>query len=310
MDKKFNNPYIEGGDAFVLLHDNKYYLYCTGDTEESYNLYLDKKGWQTNKGERDGIEVFVSNDMQEWTNLGYCLEKGEGVVGNEMFWSPEVYFYNNKFYMTYTADEHCCIAVADKPEGPFICETKEYLIKDRAIDAHLLFDDGKIYLYYAKLDGGNVIHVTEMEEDLSRVKDENGVLVIKAQSKTWENRADHWWPISEGPFVLKHNGLYYLSYSCNDVTNKDYAVGYAVSKSPFGPFERYENNPILIGNGKLRGFGHHSFVYDKDGDLICVHHCHNPYGKILTPRRICFQKAEFKKNPNGGNDILSIEVSE
>ncbi len=304
---KFNNPYIEGGDAFVLLHNDKYYLYCTGDTENSYDTYTNGQGWQTNKGESDGFEVYVSDDLQTWTNLGYCLEKGKGAIGSQMFWAPEVYQYKNKFYMVYTADGHCCIAVADKPEGPFICENSEYLIDVDSIDPHLFFDDdGRVYLYYSDVTCGNRVFVTEMKEDLSGLKTDKKILLIEAQNNTWEN-LNNAYPVAEGPFVLKHNGLYYLSYSCNNVIDPHYAVGYAVSDSPWGPFERYEGNPILIGKKQLRGFGHHSFVYDKEGDLICVHHCHNPYGEKLAPRRICFRKAEFKKIPDVNNDVLYID---
>ncbi len=311
MNTRFNNPYMEGGDAFVLLHGSRYYLYCTGDTEDSYDSYIAGKGWQTNRGPRDGIEVYTSDDLQKWTKLGYCLEKGRGAVGSQMFWSPEVYYHGGKFYMVYAADEHCCIAASDKPEGPFISESPEYLIESRAIDPHLFFDsDGKIYLYYSKLEGGNIIHVAQMQEDLSGIKEGSERLLMKAQEGTWENRRFRGWSVCEGPFVLKHRGLYYLSYSCNDVTDKDYAVGCAVSRSPLGPFARYGHDPVLIGKGRLRGFGHHSFFYDRDGALICVHHCHSTCGEKIAPRRICFQKAGFRENPEGGDDMLFIEQSE
>ncbi len=285
-----------------MYHEGKYYLYCTGDTEASYDAYSAHKGWQTNKGERDGIEVHVSSDMQRWTNLGYCLEKDQNVVGSSMFWAPEVYNHNGKFYMAYTADEHCCIAVSDKPDGPFVKINDSYLVKEPSIDPHLFFDDdGKIYLYHVRFRPGNSIFVAEMKPDLSDIEKEYDEILIKAEAP-WETLKGH---IAEDPFVLKHNGLYYLSYSCNDVTCEKYAVGYAVSKSPLGPYEKYEGNPILIGNDKVWGCGQHSFVYDEDGDLICVYHCHNPYGEKLAPRRICFKRAGFVKRDNG-EDVLTV----
>ncbi len=303
MAKEFNNPYVEGGDSFVLFYEGKYYLYSTCDTENSYYAYIHRLCWQTYKGERDGFEVYVSDDMQSWTNLGYCLEKGKGAVGKGLFWAPEVYYHNGKFYMLYAADEHCCIASSDSPVGPFVSEKMEYLIDEPSIDSHLLFDDdGKIYLYYSRVRNGNKIKVAEMEADLSGIKKIYDDILIQAV-EPWETIQGD---VAEGPFVLKHKGIYYLSYSCNSTICKDYAVGYAVSKSPIGPFEKYEGNPILIGNNELRGCGHHSFFYDGK-DLICVHHCHNPYGEILTPRRVCFRNAGFKENPDGEADILYID---
>ncbi len=95
----FNNPYVEGGDAFVLLHNGKYYLYCTREDERDIDWSV---GWRTDYNGRDGFEVCVSDDLENWTNLGYCLEKGENVLGERFFWSPEVYFHKGKFYMAYS----------------------------------------------------------------------------------------------------------------------------------------------------------------------------------------------------------------
>ena len=112
--------------------------------------------------------------------------------------------------------------------------------------------------------------------------------------------------MAEGPFVLKHNGKYYLSYSANHTRSHDYAVGYAISDTPTGPFARYEGNPILKSGSGLYGAGHHSFTTSKDGErLICAYHVHNSAEK-LRPRLFCADAAEFVKNPGGGVDILVI----
>jgi beta-xylosidase len=61
----------------------------------------------------------------------------------------------------------------------------------------------------------------------------------------WESVTGTWrW--SEGPEMLKHDGKYYLTYSSGVYTQKNYAVGYAVSDSPFGPFTKPANNRILF----------------------------------------------------------------
>ena len=112
--------------------------------------------------------------------------------------------------------------------------------------------------------------------------------------------------VAEGPFVLKHKGIYYLSYSCNHTRCKDYAVGYATSACPTGPFKKYEGNPILHSNGVLFGVGHNSFGYSADGkQLLCSYHCHGPYADTYKPRRFCLNTGEFKPQPNG-DDILVI----
>ena len=49
----------------------------------------------------------------------------------------------------------------------------------------------------------------------------------------------------EGPTVVKLDDLYYLFYSANHFKNIDYAVGYATSTSPYGPWKKHANNPII-----------------------------------------------------------------
>ena len=80
----------------------------------------------------------------------------------------------------------------------------------------------------------------------------------------------------------------------------------AVADSPYGPFKRYENNPILSRNNEIWGLGHHSFCKTVDGKgLLCSYHCHGPYADSYMPRRFCLATAEFKEQPSG-EDILII----
>ena len=142
-----------------------------------------------------------------------------------------------------------------------------------------------------------------MNEDLLSIAEECETCLIEAQ-EPWETIDCK---VAEGPFVLKHKNLYYLTYSCNHTRCKDYAVGYAVSNSPYGPFKRYEGNPVLCRNGDFCGVGHHSFAYSKDkNQLFCAYHCHNPNGESYKPRNFCLNKAAFIENENG-DDILKID---
>ena len=76
----------------------------------------------------------------------------------------------------------------------------------------------------------------------------------------------------EGPFMLKRNGKYYFMWSEGGWTGPDYCVAYAVSDSPFGPFER--KGKILQKDDKVaRGAGHHSVLQipGKDEYYIVYH---------------------------------------
>ena len=62
----YQNPLTVGADPFVLAHEGRYYLYATNAD--------------------DGFRVLISEDMSEWTDMGYCLKKGD-VIGEKWFWA-------------------------------------------------------------------------------------------------------------------------------------------------------------------------------------------------------------------------------
>ncbi len=281
--KKYINPVIEGADPFLLYYDGKYYHYATDAP--------------------DGFVVHSSKDLVEWKNEGYCLKVGEDVMGDKWFWAPEVKDYNGKFYMVYVANEHLAVAVSDRPTGPFTCPTKKWLSERNAIDGSFFIDDdGKIYLYYVRFDGGNVIYGAPMKDMFTLDEEKEKELIRPALP--WEMVAGS---VAEGPFMLKHNGKYYLTYTANDYQSPDYAVGYAVCDMPLGNFVRYECNPILKKDYVQVGTGHHSFTTARDGkSMLIVYHVHNSLTKV-HPRLTCVDKAEFVKNSNG-DDVLKITV--
>ena len=297
MDNNFKNPMQTGADPFVLFYEGKYYMYSTTETGK---VLVGANDFATETDEGDGIYVYVSNDMKSWEKHGYALKKGDS-MGEKWFWAPEVLEYRGKFYMVYASEEHIAIARADHPLGPFKQEEKHWLREGKSIDGSFFVDDdGTVYLYYVRLDGQNRIYVVKMKDDLSGIEEEYENCLIAAE-EPWETLDCL---IAEGPFVLKHKGLYYLTYSCNHTRCIDYAIGYAVSKSPTGPFEKFAGNPILRRRGKLIGVGHHSFARAEDGTLMCAYHCHNVNSSYFKPRMSCINTAEFVENENGIDKLV------
>ena len=165
-------------------------------------------------------------------------------------------------------------------------------------------DDGKKYLYHVRLTKGNRIYVAQLEDDLSDIKVETVTECLSAE-KGWENTARSGWPVAEGPTVIKHQGVYYLFYSANDFRNKKYAVGYATSFSPYGPWKKYKNNPII--NRKMVGVngpGHGDFFKDVKGDLFYVLHTHASDTSVHQ-RKTAIIKGEFKKD---GKEMDKMEM--
>ncbi len=281
-----------GADPCVILAGDTYYLYCTSENSDEF---AGSRSFYTRQEDgSDGIFAYSSNDLKHWKKLGLCLNSRD-VTGERWFWSPDVSYHGGKYYMIYTADEHIAAAVSESPEGPFVQPGKQWLREEPSIDGHLFEDDdGTVYLYYVRLHGGNLIYVAKMADDLLSIDTDYDICVIKAELD-WETADGN---IVESPWMIKHNGLYYLTYSANHTRSADYCVGCAVSESPLGPFRKY-GKPILHGAGELRGTGGQGFFTAKDGTLVCVYHCHNSPGH-MKPRRICVNTAGFVPSPEGG----------
>lgn len=119
------------------------------------------------------------------------------------------------------------------------------MIADKAIDGHFFLDGGTVWLYYVRIQGENMIYVAKLNDDCSILQEKDEKFLLRAE-KNWELKEGH---VTEGPFVLAHKGKYYLSYSANDTRSIFYAIGYAVSDRPDGPFIKYKGNPILQHDG-------------------------------------------------------------
>jgi beta-xylosidase len=232
--------------------DKKYYLYPTSDAR--------------------GYEVFESDDLVHWERKARAFKDPRG--GD---WAPEVFHDrrgDGKFYLYYTDnmsgtgqgahEKQVGVAEADNPLGPF---TDKGVLADHSIDADLFQDDdGELYLSYVDLVRGFKIMVQPMTNPLTK-KGEPKVVIRPTED--WEKRSGE---VTEGPFMLKHKGTYYLMYSGTGANSPNYGIGYATSKSPTGPFVKYPGNPIAHRGGNVLGPGHHCVVEGPDGKLWMVYH--------------------------------------
>ena len=283
------------GDPFILLHNGKYYQYGTNH--------------------EDGILVYESDDLKEWRlcdnkRHGFALHKSD-TSATKWFWAPEVYAFGDKFIMYFTRNEHISCAIAEHPTGPFVEVGKKpmYNAPDFRIDNSLFVDDdGKAYLLFCRFvkgsSNGSEIWMGELENDRVTLREQTIRKCLNA-NEPWERVQAR---VSEGPFMLKHNGKYYLTYSANDYQSQDYAIGYAVAETPRGPFQKAKVNPILRRPAGFVGSGHHSFFKDKEGKLRIVFHVHYSTSQI-HPRRVIIGTAFFE---NGklriGTDFIQPTV--
>ncbi len=260
-------------DPYILVEDGTYYAYGTHSA--------------------DGIECYTSHDLRNWTFRGLALHK-DNTTESRWFWAPEVYHFGKKYYMYYSGNEHLYVAVADSPLGPFRQHGGRMMANTLGdqfcIDSSICFDDeGSPWMFFVRNDDGNCIWQVKLESDYMTPIPSTLQKCI-AVSAEWE---DIWPRVNEGPNVVKHRGMYYLTYSANSYESPDYAVGYATSRSITGPWVKYEGNPILRRAGGLVGTGHHSLFKDRKGRLRIVFHSHFSTQQIHN-RRMFIGSAKFR----------------
>lgn len=284
LQARAQNETITLADPTIFYENGTYYLYGTG----SPNCF----------------PVYTSPDLKSWSrHAKNALQKGNS-YGTSGFWAPQIFKHNNKYYMAYTANEHIAIAESDSPAGPFVQSApKDITLSGKHIDPFIFKDNnGELYLYFVRLQAGNRIYAARMKNDLSDIDSTTIKECINAENG-WENTANTKWPVSEGPTVTKIGSLYYMFYSANDFRNIDYAVGYATSTSPLGPFTKYNGNPILSRkNTQQNGSGHGDVLVAKDGKWYYVFHTHNSGNKV-APRKTAIMQLSVSKN-----DLKKIAV--
>ena len=278
------------GDPFVLLYDGIYFMYSTSAP--------------------DGFKCFSSSDLINWDDKGYVYSNSSW--GENCFWAPEVYYYNGSFYMLYTArwkKNHSLrtgLAVSKSPLGPFkdINDGPLFDMGYATIDATILFDnDNRNYLYFTRdcseqiIDGVHTSSIYVVEVDKSLTKFLTTPKMISIPDNTLERTVNKEWCWNEGPALLHINNRYYLNYSMNCFDNINYSIGCSESDSPFGPFIKYENNPILkYKENEFSGPGHNNFFKTTDGILLTSFHIHTHYDKPSGDRRFCIGKVTFDQD--------------
>ncbi|MBF7729278.1 glycoside hydrolase family 43 protein [Pseudomonas sp. N040] len=287
VPEEVSNPILAAenlADPHMLRYQGKYYLYGT---------YLDG----SMSAGSDHYDAYVSADMHTWDKVENIFQ-----ADSVTLWAPDVFYdpLSKMFYLYYSNQLDIGIATSNSPTGPF--EDKGILIEN-AIDAHMYSEDGQYYLYYSSVDyksglldiimarltgnkGKENILVQRMSSPLSKV---GAPQLLLEPTDDWEQ--GFFLDITEGAWMYKHADTYYLMYSGGETMFGEYALGYATSSSPLGPFAKHSDNPILrttsAADGKPGIFspGHHSVIRDEEGTDWVIYHQKKSYWDVSLSRR-------------------------
>ncbi len=214
-------------DPFVLKVWGSYWAYCT-DFWEGGRVF----------------GILHSHDLIHWREVGGAMEPLPGDA--TCYWAPEVSYHNGRFYLYYSVgneeEMQIRVAVAERPEGPFL-DSGNRLTRERfAIDAHLFQDeDGTRHLFYATdfLEHTHIGTGTVRDRLLDPFTLEGKPQPVTRAAYEWqvydpqrEAKGGVCWHTVEGPFVLKRKRLYYQMFSGGNWQNISYGVSYATSSTP------------------------------------------------------------------------------
>jgi beta-xylosidase len=211
-------------------------------------------------------------------------------------WAPSVIQKDNKFYLFFGANDihddekevgGIGVAVADNPAGPFKDLLGKPLIgkiynKAQPIDQFVFKDkDGQYYMIYG---GWGRCNIAKLNADFTGFTPfPDGVTYKEITPKGYV----------EGPFMFIRNNKYYFMWSEGNWTGPDYRVAYAVSNSPFGPFERIgtvlQQDPAVA-----TGAGHHSVMQVPGKDEWYMVYHRRPLGETDGNHRVtCIDRMYF-----------------
>lgn len=219
--------------------------------------------------------IFVSRDLVHWDSVGHIFSQWpEWTMGS--FWAPELFHHGDTYYCYYTArdrsDSTSCIGVAtaSQPAGPYTDHGPLLKWTNEAIDSYVFDDDGQLYITW-KAYG---LHPERPIELLgSRLSDDG----LSLEGEAFTLLADYRDLGMEGQCIFRHGKYYYLLYAARDCCTErsDYEVRVARAERFEGPYEEYEGNPILRGDGQyIQSCGHGTLVETPGGRYYYLCHAY------------------------------------
>lgn len=255
-------------DPFVLPYEGKYYLYGTRGETVWTKAY--------------GLDVYVSDDLETWSEPHECFSVPKNFWGEKNIWAPEVYYYNGGFYMfvSFYSEKRSRatqILKSDSPMGPFLPFTDDAItpVGWTCLDGTFYVDkNGDPYIVFCRewvqvTDGE--IHAMKLTKDLTAA-DGEPILLFKASQPEWaEKNKDNY--VTDGPFMYRtKEGRLLMIWST--FTEKGYTQAVAYSDNGEIDGNWMHEKPLFDDNG-----GHGMIFDDFNGNKYLILHSpnENPY---------------------------------
>ena len=312
---KQNEPlvtHIYTADPSAHVFEDKIYIYPSHDLEHD--------GEDNDNGDQYKMEDYHILSMDDvdapCVDHGEALHMKDGPWVSGQMWAPDAAFKNDTYYLYFPARDkdgifRLGVATSKRPEGPFVPQ-ESHILGSFSIDpAVLVDDDGKSYIYFGGLWGGQLEkwqtnsyksdaegpasdapaigpRVAELSDDMLSLKEIPQEIKIVDEDGNPITAGDEDKRYFEGPWMHKYNGKYYLSYS----TGTTHMLVYAVGDSPKGPFTFKGKilDPVI-------GWTTHHSIVEFKGKWYLFYHDSSLSGGVNHKR--CVKFRELKYNADG-----------
>ena len=241
--------YRSGADPVIVNHKGEYYLFVT----------ISGGYWH-------------SKDLIHWTYI-----KPDKWPFEDMC-APAALSVRDTLFLFQSTFEQRPILYSTKPEKgelKFFNRWMPRLPKDIGPWDPAIFHDDDTDRWFMYWGSSNVYPIFGAELDyakkLAYKTDYTGLITLNPKLHGWErfgrNHRDTIMPFTEGAWMTKHNGKYYLQYGAPGTEYNVYANGTYVGKDPLGPFTYAPYNPVSYKPaGFLTGAGHGNTFQDNYGN--------------------------------------------
>lgn len=252
-------------DPFVLLHENRYYMYGTRGSE----------AW-TEKS--TGLDAYVSDDLENWNEIKDIFLPPENFWADRNFWAPEVHFYKGNFYMfvsfkSETKMRGTQILKAEKPEGPFLPHSDDPVTPAEwmCLDGTFVVDNGKPYMIFChewvQVKDGEVWAI-ELSDDLKKPVGKP-IYLFKASEPCWVDKSRETF-VTDGPFAYRtEKGKLMLIWS--SFYNHDYCQAMVYSDNGHIDGKWIHDDRLLF----EKDGGHGMIFRTRENDLKLILHSPN-----------------------------------
>ena len=255
------NPIIQTSftpDPAPVVFDDELYVF-TGCDRDADNDFYYMTGWQ----------CFSTKDMKNWTDHGRILEDTSfSWCGKNDAWASQCIERNGKYYFYFTTTNQgpggggraIGVGVADSPEGPYedvlgkpLCGPNwDYIDPTVIID-----DDGQAWLMF----GNPKCYYVKLKEDMVTLDGE-----IKSFDLSLQNGTKY----TEGPWIYKHEDLYYLVFASMVNGFGGESISYCTGPTVTGPWTHrgtiHEGSNCFTTHGGIIDYKDHSYsFYHKSG---------------------------------------------